>query len=283
MKATKRWTHCRGKVAVWKSRLPLNGDWIFVTPTIVSPDKEKVDIADKFSSIDEVKAHLTSEKLSEPGLKLVYERAKEFERSVMVRADHVRGKAATLLGTSSLVSAVLFGILGFMMRDITVNPAWVIVIELILGFEMMCHFIRSLFIAADVMTREVSVEASPSEILAFDSIVVYLKDAISQTIAYGNMTSEYIRKKVNRLIIGQHAFRYGLVYFALLLAVQTASRILNDRGNQDSTTLIRGQSNYIVNTYDVSQPSKRLDTVRVTSRDSVTFLRLKNDVMKSQH
>ena len=273
----------REKIALWKSKLPLNGDWLFVTVTPVRGDIKHDDIADKFSSIDQVMEHLTSDKLSESGLMLIYERAKEFAGSVSARADHVRGKASTLLSTSSLVSAVLFGALGFMMSDVSVNPAWIIAIELFLGVEMMCHFIRSLFIAADVMTREVSVEASPSEILSFDSVESYLKNAISQSVAYGNMTSEYIRKKVNRLIIGQHAFRYGLIFFAILLALQTGSRILNNRGSQDLSTLESVKGNYMVNAIDSSVCPRNLDTLHLLRRDSAISIHLKSGLAKPVH
>lgn len=234
MNDRKRSASLREKFALWKSKLPLNGDWLFVTATPVRGDIKQADIADKFSSIDQVMEHLTSDKLSESGLRLIYERAKEFAGSISARADHIRGKASTLLSTSSLVSAVLFGVLGFMMSDVSKNPKWVLGLELYLGIEMMCHFIRSLFIATDVMTREASVESSPNEILSFDSVESYLKNAISQAIAFGNMTSDYIRRKANRLIIGQHAFRYGLIFFAAILVLQTTSRLCNSSGVENS-------------------------------------------------
>jgi hypothetical protein len=218
-----------------KSKLPSNGDWLFVTQTPITEQPQQDDLAPKHDTPEKVLKDLRSNDME--SIKIIYERAKAHESRIENIGNLTRDKSKTLLSTTSIVSAVFFGVASFFSSSSLKFPWWAISIELIIFILLASQLIRSLVIAMDVMTREQSISASPDEFLASyeDSnapggptvtpLVNVYKNAIAQTVAYSTQTHEYINGRLNRLILGQHAFRYGLVYFVLLIMVHIFATI----------------------------------------------------------
>ena len=216
-----------------KSKLPLNGDWLYVTATTTSGQPQQVDLAAKYDKPEKVLMSLKSKDIE--STKLIYERSKAYESRIENIANLTRDKAKTLFGTTSLVSAVFFGVTSFFSFSSVNFPWYAVAVELIVFILLAFHLIRSLVISMEVMTREQSITASPDEFLdcydnsAFSeatdctpSVNVY-KQAIAQTVAYSNQTHEYINERKNNLIMGQHAFKYALISFALLIVIHIFS------------------------------------------------------------
>ena len=209
----------------------MNGDWLFVTQTPITKQPQQDDLAAKHDTPEKVLKDLKSNDLE--AIKLIYERAKAHELRIENIGNLTRDKAKTLLGTTSLASAVLFGVASFFSSSSVKFSWWAISIELIIFILLASQLIRSLVIAMGVMTREQSISASPDEFLASHedsnasggSTINAYKNAIAQTVAYSTQTHGYINGRKNRLILGQHAFQYGLVYFVLLIMVHTFASI----------------------------------------------------------
>jgi hypothetical protein len=199
-------------------KLPGNGDWIFVTPSPIV-ENNYVDIADKYSKPDDIitQLHFNNIEIA----KLTLEQAKSYESKIRLTADHVRDKAKTLFSAASFTSAIFLIILSFFSTYIGLFGLGIVIIEFLLILLMAGHLIRALLLAIDVMTREESVVQSPLEFLSprltrnDDSLENY-KYLVSQTVAYSNMTHKYILQRINKLIIAQYAFKYGLIYFTII-------------------------------------------------------------------
>jgi hypothetical protein len=244
-----------------KSKLPLNGDWLFVTETPVKVDNNQVDQATGYDNPNEVITRLQSNDTDT--LKITYDRAKEFERSICQAADHIRDKAKTLLSTGTFVSAALFGVSTFFLTPMLDLHLGIVIILITLFILMVSHFLRALALSVYVMTREEYVQAAPLEFINLEhgkTIAVTLKEAIAQVIAYANQTSEYIRLRSNKLIIAQHAFRWGLFFFLLLFLTNFAANTVMKKENQNNysakidgllTSLLNRQHEY----------ASRLDTM----------------------
>lgn len=217
MGAFKKWVLELKKSMLW------NGDWLFVTETPPKVQSVKQDLALRHDSPPKVLGSLVTNDLD--SIKLIYDRAKAYESRIENIGNLTREKARTLLGTISIVTAVFFGVASFFSSSTLKYPPWAIVIELLLFLLLAAQLIHSLVIAMDVMTREVSINASVDEMLKSDDapdsdntpLLMLYKNAIAQMIAYSNQTHSYITDRVSKLILGQHAFRYGLVYFTALI------------------------------------------------------------------
>ena len=226
------WQRAVAYVKRSKSKMPFNGDWLFVTEDNTLPqshEKEQLLAEEKWETPSEVFQKLETEKLEV--VKLIYERAKTYEAIVNSRADHVRDKAKSLLGTVSFVSAVLGGVASFLTTSIVKLNGWWFVGELVLLVILGGHLIRALLIAMDVMTREVVITSRKEEFLLpkSETELHALKCSISQIVTYANQTNELVWARVNQLILGQTAFRYGLLWFSLLLGVQIfAGKAVNE-------------------------------------------------------
>lgn len=198
-------------------KLPANGDWIYVTE---SPSNEESDMTAGYDKPERSLQELKSDDLET--IRFVYERAKAYEWTVRNSTDHVRSKAATLLSTSGFVSGILLGVTS-MSLSLLPRLSWpMIIVEFILVLLLTSHAIRSLSLATQAMTRETVVTASPADVLSAGSstgipLINAYKQAISQTIAYSVSTQTCARTQVNKLILGQHAFRWSLIYFAVFL------------------------------------------------------------------
>jgi hypothetical protein len=201
-----------------KERLPANGDWLYVTETPVKTKAMPNDMAIKHNTPAKVLQDIHSDELEV--IKLIYERAKSHEAFIYNSGNQVREKAKTLLSTAGFISAILLGVVAFLLSTVVIPRIWIFLVEVFLFLFLSMHFIRSLSIAMQVMTREEYVRSSPSEFLSIPATTNNkdaIKDDIAQIVAYSNQTHEFIRQRGNKLILGQHAFRYGLIYFVILV------------------------------------------------------------------
>jgi F0F1-type ATP synthase assembly protein I len=209
--------HIKSILLSIKKKLPANGDWLYVTET-ADNEIASCDIADEYDSPEKVLKLFRSNDLDI--IKLIYERTSAHEDAINDAGDQVREKAKTLLSTAGFISAILFGVAAFLLSEVATSQFWVFIVEVILFLFLSTHFVRSLSIAMQVMTREEFVRSSPTEFLSLQNgqaLANAMKESISQIIAYSNQTQELIRRRLNKLILGQHAFRYGLIYFVALI------------------------------------------------------------------
>jgi hypothetical protein len=204
-----------------KERLPANGDWLYVTETSYDKTQLPNDIAAKYDTPDKVLKEIRSN--GPDVIKLIYEQAKAYEAAIYDGGNQVREKAKALLSTAGFISAILLGVSAFLLSTVIALKIYIFIIEVFLFLLLSTHFIRSLSIALRVMTREEIVRASPSEFLSFpattdtEELEDAMKLTIARIVAYANQTQEDIRRRANKLILGQHAFRYGLIYFVILI------------------------------------------------------------------
>ena len=204
-----------------KKRLPANGDWLYVTEEPYDITQVSSDIADKYDTPDKVLKEIRS---SGPEVtRLIYEQARAYEASICDSGNQVREKAKALLGTAGFISAILLGISAFLLSTAITSKTYIFIVEAFLFLLLTTHFSRSLSIGLQVMTREETVRAAPPEFLSFpetadtEAIENAMRVTISKTVAYANQTQEGTRRRANKLILGQHAFRYGLIFFVILL------------------------------------------------------------------
>lgn len=221
-----------------KHKLPFNGDWLFVTETPYRGQQDEGPQQD-YVKPNAILCSIESDDIDV--IRLVYERAKGHESVVYETANHVRDKAKALLSSASFVSAALLGVASLLLTAVTRLAAWIVAVELLLFILITSHLLRSLYIAMEVMTREESVMSAPEELISPPSAGTFLvirayKQAISEVIAYANQTREHIRKRVNRLIIGQHAFRMGLLGFVLFVVLHVAAVTLADKVESGNAT-----------------------------------------------
>jgi hypothetical protein len=236
------WNSVKKSILAVKTKLPFNGDWLFVSDDppakqhnqeapavnqlggIANPEAEKTDIHPENEEIDYCDSRAIRQALYSNELdliKIIYERAMGHESIISNIASRVYDKAKTLLSTASFASAVLFGVVSFILFGLPRFRGWVIIVEVMLFIILGSHLIRALTIAMSVMTREQLIYTRPSEFLfptsvGKDKVLDAYKDAIAQIVAYANLTNEKLRERVNKLMTGQHAFRWGLIYFVLL-------------------------------------------------------------------
>lgn len=270
-----------------KSKLPMNGDWLYVTETPSTEQPQQEDLATKHDTPAKVLEDLTSNDIET--IKLIYERAKAHESRIENIGNLTRDKAKTLLGSTSLLSAVLFGAASFFSSISTKFSWWAVAFELALFVLLACHLIHSLIVAMDVMTREQSVSASPDEFLSSyeDSnassdgtmgaqpLKAY-KNAIAQAVAYANQTHEYIHERKNKLILGQHAFKYGLIYFPVLITFHIlAALFYGNSGPSAQNTVATEQQTKLLHSLLSSQDS--LLKILEQSTKDVALLRQRDD------
>lgn len=244
-------------------------DMFWVVPDRLEAD-QKDDIASEYESEYELEEQWSE---TDPSItEFIHDRAAAFSHRIHSKADRVRSKAKTLFNASSFASAVLLGLGAVYVRavpDLTLG--WSL---LILGpFALMAvQLIRALYIAIDVMRRE---EAVTQSALSIDEIAshspsraqAHLKSA-AQLVAFANRTDEFIKNRVNRLIIGQTAFRNALVWFVFafvvagVLSVQQRDRAARQ---QDTVMQIQGEVSEING--EIWRLERELAQVRERQRD----------------
>lgn len=260
-----------------KSKLPLNGDWLYVTENY-APSIEQSLGEENWDTPDKVFQEINSGKLEV--LKLVYERAKAYESIVNSKADHVRDKAKSLLGTVAFVSAVLLGVTSFLVTSIVKLNGWWFIGELILVSVLGTHLVRALLIAMDVMMREVIITSRKEELLLqrSETELHALKCLISQIFSYANKTDEFVRERVNKLILGQDAFRYGVVCFALFLVIQIyAGKKVNEIENKAKSNVL---SQTEIQSSILSREEQLLDELRQLKVEIIRIHQDNEDLLK---
>lgn len=264
-----------------KGKLPLNGDWLYVSEIYLPPtlcDSEASLGEETWDTPDKIFQELNSSDLQI--IKLIYERAKAYESMINAKADHVRDKAKSLLGTVSFVSAALFGITTFLTTSIVKLDGWWFTCELVLLGIFAAHLFRALLLAMNVMMREVVITSRQEELLLQKSATELhaLKCLSAQIFAYANRTDEFVRERVNKLILGQAAFQYGIIWFSLLLIVQIcAGKKINEMETRAKSAILNQaeiQSSVLSREQQLSEELKHLkieiDRIR---QDNASFIK----------
>jgi hypothetical protein len=204
-----------------KQTLPLNGDWLYPTesPPQSSPDGD--DLAVIYSETKEINAELKQTRSSVGHAPFLYE-AERFAAKAAKRAEHVRDKAKSLLGTSTFIGAVVLGIMSFFAEHIASSSYKVLFPIGIFLMLMLLQFSRSLMCSIEVMTRETSIEISTADVITAFNEATDLDDYKRRLgivlLATANQHEIEINKRVNKLILGQTGFKFGLFHtFVLIL------------------------------------------------------------------
>ncbi|MCG6170205.1 hypothetical protein [Leptospira sanjuanensis] len=199
-----------------KSKICLNGDWLFVTESPVGKTKDSdISLGYRNNEINYKKIKILDQKK----LEVMHHDAKEFYNNTIDRMNVTRDKAKVFLSASSFVSAVIMGIFGQLATLKEQMPNWLIIIISVFFLLSTIHLIRSLYLTAKSITREQFIAIPPSSIIVEDSrgylTSKYYKEMIANYIAYAIQTQDYIRNRNNSIILGQHSFLYGLFYFSI--------------------------------------------------------------------
>lgn len=204
----------------WKSKLPANGDWLFVTEELSEEPSTGETGQDLSARYDEYQNLVEDTKAlqSEPAIKFFYEKAKEFENWVYKGRADIRDKAKVLLGAASFVSAILATSVSIIANSVSMQTAWARLVCAGIVTLMGAHFLRAIYVALGLLIREESVTTSLPEMIKACSADENeaLKILATKTIHYANLTDTVVLRQGNRLIVSQHAFRWGLLYAFLL-------------------------------------------------------------------
>jgi hypothetical protein len=208
------------RILALKSRLPGNGDFLWVTEDPPADDEaDQEDLAKKFSKAEYVGEQIRK---AEPEIqRIAYEHAREYAQRVGQQAATVRNKALTLMTMASFSSAVLLGLSPLLLEMCHGAEWWLKVSALLIGTAVVSHLLHSVNLSVGAAMREVAVEESPLDVVEIshevDLETTYRKAAARQ-IAYASQTAEYVRQRTNQVILAQAALQWGIRYFALLLA-----------------------------------------------------------------
>lgn len=235
------WRRVGQRIVKSKSKLPANGDFLFITESPVE-EVGQDDLAAHYERPDTVRSQVRWDDLDV--VKLIYERAKAHESKVEAVATLTRDKAKTLLGASSLLSAIF---LGFVSLFSSVMPRfrwWATLIELILFALLASHLLNALLKALGSLTWETSEWPSPRELLLSetdrpdgpsDKPTAAYREAIAQTVAYANKNHGYILTRNKRVQLGQGALRFALIYFALFVGFHIFALTLPRNAAEEDT------------------------------------------------
>ncbi len=207
---------------VIKSKLPFNGDWLYVTENIPKDGQEKHDISDNFDKPEQIISQLESNDTDI--LKLTHKMSLDYYNSILSRSDRVIGKAKIIINSSAFISAVIIAISSsIVLINNSTELHWLFYIGCFFYIMTIIHLTRTLMLAISVIRREESIELSPLEIVEVakckiksDLPSIY-KDISSKMIAYANNTDKFILKRVNKLILSQTSFKYGIFYFVCFM------------------------------------------------------------------
>lgn len=206
------------RILQFKSKLPANGDFLFVTETPARGGQEDIDLADRYKHRNAVLNQLRSNDLDV--IKLIYERAKIYESKVEMVDTVTRDKAKTLVGVSSLTSAIFLGFVSAFSSAIPKFNWWILLIELLLFIFLASHLLNALLKALESLTREVSEWPGPQDfLLSRVDVKPYFafSEAIAQIVSSACKNLGYIHERNNKVQIAQHAFYYALIYFLVFV------------------------------------------------------------------
>lgn len=237
-----------------KSKLYLNGDWLFVTEEIPKQRSAENlnDITIIYSKFENVINNIRLTKISD--LKNQFDEAKEYYENTIERGAVARDKAKVLLSAGSFVSAVIMGILSQLSQlkeTISINS---IVFISIPFFLSSIHLIRSLYLSTKAITREEYISISPPDIVEVNPKSYlkspFYKDRIAKYISYACTTQNFVRTRTNLVILAQEAFIYGLFFFALsifclLIAFYSREKKEVIQPNQIITTIEIKNNSYL--------------------------------------
>ncbi|HTG32946.1 MAG TPA: hypothetical protein VLB76_08430 [Thermoanaerobaculia bacterium] len=224
------------KLLSLKGRLPLNGDWLFVTET-ARREGQFVDVAEKYTRSDAVLGRFSAETDADTA-KMIYERVKAYEGRVGDTANRVYDKAKVIFGTVSFSSTILLALGSTLLPPLLASSPWINVLGIMLACLLAVHLVRSLIIASRVMTREEIIHEGPEELidLSEKKEVDLIKEITAKVLAYAIQTDERGSQKVNRLIIAQHSFQWAFIFFFILAVLSIAMRIESTRLEESSVS-----------------------------------------------
>jgi hypothetical protein len=215
-----------------KSVLPFNGDWLFATESLKPKDPDERDLAAEFSDYKVFLREMHTTDL--PVLQVIYERAKAYSDMIHKGADSVRTRAIAILSASSFVSAIILFISSLLISLKDRGNRWVTCFLMILFLGTVWHLVRSLLLSVDVVQKETLVEVSPLDISNLGSyneacVGRLYKELSAQLVANASQSQDFIRKKANRLILGQCELRWGVGFFVTFLFLSVGLSIFHTK------------------------------------------------------
>jgi hypothetical protein len=212
----------------WKSGLQFEGDWLFSSGNACSAHpvvpEGLVDLEREFDHADQ--AFQAFDAVSVPdGRKMLYQHAKDEMKEVISRRSTVHDKAKQLLGSTSFTLAIISASLALLHEWYAIVPWWNALIMLLLFAWVVSHFLRSLILSIQLITRDevisvptqqfVKILSAPKDAYKNGRIYVHLA---AQTRAAAAATSRRVRGRVNQIILAQTSFRWGLTLLPMLVA-----------------------------------------------------------------
>jgi hypothetical protein len=217
--------------------LPGDGDWIFSSTnqceSCASTQQHSGDLAAQFETPDgalKAFAPITTQ----TGRKAILEHAKEWSASIDDLRSTVRDKAKVILGATSFTFAVMSLAIGVLQNTSEALPRWAWILLLVLFFWVLLHFTRSLILSLDAITRDKTETVSTAQVIEFasrcdaqgseeseESEESELRFA-AEVLAAATRTHKMARASVNRVILAQASFVWGLlllpaVFFTFIL------------------------------------------------------------------
>lgn len=199
------------KIAYYKSKLPKNGDWLWVS---FDADAKRANLSNVADTIKKIRT-------DDRGiLGLMYDRSKNFESRINSNAADVRDKGKSLLAMSSFAATAIFTLTTVLSSIIRLQLG-AVAIPVVVIYALLCaHLLRALYKALEVVKREEVIYASHEDILgAYGDEKVALRRAIAETIVFAQRTRRKASVKADHLLVGLEAFKYSIIYFFLLVGI----------------------------------------------------------------
>jgi len=218
-----------GILVHYKSKLPSNGDWLWVSFEGEATEGKVIE------SVDDVIGQIQTN--DSDVLSLMYERSKNFETRIISNISDTRDKAKSLLTMSSFAATTVFAVAAVLSSTIRIQAGLAVIV--IALYVLLCsHLFHALCKALQVLTREDVVYASHDDIVGNeDERSPALRKAIAETLVFARQTRRKSAGRVGDLLVGLTSFRYGLVYFFLMVALNVGIIICsNVEVTQDKET-----------------------------------------------
>ena len=254
-----------------KSKLPCNGDWLFVTQAPNKNKKQQKDLADIFCKKAEFIKRLPE--INDNG-DIVYKLASEYYDSSAKSIDITREKASTLLNTASFVAAIMLSTIAFISSiDNIFEKQGLYIVFVAVVVVMIVNFFQTLILSIMVLRKNTSIEISPQDIIDTQNKKTPLKEMAARKIEYACKTQKHTLKKINMVILAQTAFRNGIIYFAILLLLQLLSSYrVNDNRKKPYEELIEKQNKLI----EIEQKNRTSIVIEITEDLNRTNLKIRD-------
>jgi hypothetical protein len=218
-----------------KSRLPLDGDWLFASFRSCSQHAAaasgETDLSAAFDTVEDA-SRAIRDVVSSEGRSRMYAHAQECVASSQGFQGIVRQKAISLLTAATFTMAVMAASIGILERALRFRT-WLWLLLAAIASLGLCHFMRALILSLQAITRETTTIVPTQQVAKIASAPepqhqdgsVDLSLA-AELLSAAAVTHKQALRSVNEVILAQTSFRYGLAVLLLFfLTYATALRL----------------------------------------------------------